>query len=388
MNNINAYPLIRERQQVLAEARSIIDHAEAANRDFTEDEQRRFDKLESRARHLASKISNTPPDGPLTFYSNRAGGGDIDALLSGEVRAIDLTTPDPAEYRTTLNVGADAAGGHTVPRSFVERLYQHIIESSSIRQTGVEVIRTDGGEELRYPKTSTHAGESAAIVPEGEAIGESNPEFSMVVLGSFKYGHMVRVTSELLQDTGVDLQGYLAREGGRALGNSSGVHFIGGSGVGQPQGLVPNVTVGKEAAATDALTADELIELYFAVLPEHRARGTWLMNDRTWSAVRKLKDGEQRYLVGDLGSGADARLLGRPVVIDPNVPEVEADARPILFGDHSSAYVIREAGPLRIERSDEIYFANDLVAWRFLWRLDGRVLDPQAVKCLHMADGS
>jgi HK97 family phage major capsid protein len=107
-----------------------------------------------------------------------------------------------------------------------------------------------------------------------------------------------------------------------------------------------------------------------------------MMNDTTWADVRGLKDSQGRFLVGDLSEGARARLLGRPVVIDPNVADMAANARSIVFGDFSG-YYIREAGPLRIERSAHLGFDTDTVLFRGLLRLDGRLVDASgAIKAL------
>jgi len=98
------------------------------------------------------------------------------------------------------------------------------------------------------------------------------------------------------------------------------------------------------------------------------------MNSSTWAAVRKLKDNQNNYLVDRLGNEGDLQLLGRPVVLDPNMPAMSSSAKSILFGDFS-AYFIRDVGSIRIERSDEFAFANDLVTFRFIGRFDGDLID-------------
>lgn len=140
------------------------------------------------------------------------------------------------------------------------------------------------------------------------------------------------------------------------------------------------------AGTGTSVTADLLIDLWASVIPEYRERGTWLMNSATWASVRKLKDSQQNYLVDRLGQEGDLRLLGRPVVLEPNMPNMAINAKSILFGDFS-AYVIRDVGSIRIERSDDFAFANDLVTFRFIQRTDGDLVDETgALK--HYANGA
>ncbi|MQA12961.1 MAG: phage major capsid protein [Pseudonocardiaceae bacterium] len=293
---------------------------------------------------------------------------------------VDLS--EAAEARS-LTVGTGSEGGDTAPASFVARLYEHMIETSGVRQAGPTVLTTSGGEDLAVPKTTGHG--TAAIVSEGATIGEDDPEFDTVTLGSFKYGSLIKVTNELLTDTSVDLVGYLARSFGRAVGNLSGEHFVSGSGSGEPEGLLGASTLGVTAAATDTVTADEVIDMFFTVIPEYRGRGTWLMTDSMWAKIRKLKDADDNYLVGPIADGGVLRLLGRPVVIDPYVDEPAADAKTILFGDFS-AYYIRQVSGLRFERSDDVGFDTDTVWFRVLHRLDGRLVDGSgAIKHLAQA---
>ena len=185
-----------------------------------------------------------------------------------------------------------------------------------------------------------------------------------------------RAAAELIDDSGVDLVGYLARQAGRAIGNASGAHFITGDGSSKPNGVVTASTLGVTGASgqSGAPSADELIDLHFSVIPEYRRAGTWLMSDATWAGVRKLKDSDKQYLVDRLGSAGELSLLSRPVVIDTNVADTGVSAKSVLFGDFS-AYYIRDVRELRFERSDDYAFNQDLVTFRALLRTDGDLID-------------
>jgi HK97 family phage major capsid protein len=145
---------------------------------------------------------------------NRA--SELRSFLRGERgRFYDVNPEGPVDYRTLVK-GTSTAGGNTVPTGFYDRLIAHLIEVSAIMQAGATILNTNSGEVIQVPKTTAHS--SAAIVTEGNSIGVSDPAFGQVPLGAYKYGTMIQVSRELLDDTGVDLEGYLAMQAGRALG--------------------------------------------------------------------------------------------------------------------------------------------------------------------------
>jgi HK97 family phage major capsid protein len=389
-----ALQLKHERGQLHERLNEILSKAEQQGRDLTANEQKNYDEVDGQLRTLDRQIErreaaeqrdrdlatiDTPGGAAAAgLLRGAAESGEIRDVLHGEQTSTTIELRDLAHR--DLSVGSDPAGGATVPQQFRERLYEHLVAAAAIRQTNATVVTTTGGEDLSIPTTTAHQG--AAIVAEGDPIGEADPTFDVVTLGAFKYGNLTRVTSELLADTAIDLEGYLARDVGRAIGNTAGAHFVTGTGSGQPQGVVPAVTVGRTATNPDSVTADDLLALFFSVIPSYRRDGYWMMNDTTWADVRGLTDSQGRFLVGDLSEGAQARLLGRPVVIDPNVADIAANARSIVFGDFSG-YYIREAGPLRIERSAHLGFDTDTVLFRGLLRLDGRLVDASgAIKAL------
>ena len=214
---------------------------------------------------------------------------------------------------------------------------------------------------------------------EGAAIGASDPAFAKRTLGAYKYGVLIQVSSELLADTGVDLEGYLAMQAGRALGNAFGAHLVTGTGSSQPTGVITSASTGVTGGAgvTGAFTADNLIDLYFSVIAPYRNSQScsWLMKDSTLAAVRKLKDTTNQYLwQPSVQVGVPDTLLGKPVVTDPNVAAVALSAKSVAFGDFS-AYFVRQVNGVRFERSDDYAFNTDLVTFRALLRGDGLTVD-------------
>lgn len=379
--DINA--LIEQRNKVWHEAKALND--DAGTEAFSAEQSAQWDRLNDEIDQLdkriegvkkaeeRSKLFDAQPDPtPAPEKDQRAKDNETlrQMVAGGGKRAHEFTSE-----RRDLTVGSATAGGNTVPTGFYDTLVEHMIENSAIRQTNVTVITTDAGNDLQVPKTTTHP--TASIVSEGGAIGESDPVFGQVTLQAYKYGFMVQLSKELEQDTGVDLVGYLGRQGGQALANASGAHFVTGTGTGQPRGVSTASTLGVTGGTGvgGAFTADELIELFYSVIPAYRRNGSWMMSSAGIRTARQLKGSDNNYLwQPGLQVSEPDLLLGRPVYDDTNVADPATSAVSVLFGDLSK-YFIRDVRGVRIERSEDYAFNTDLVSWRFLFRTDGDLID-------------
>ncbi len=296
-----------------------------------------------------------------------------------ETRSLRPIAVSGLEERTGLNVGTSTAGGDLFNTSFRTILYSYLVFNSAIRQTRATILTTGGGEPLLLPKVTAHPTSAGTITPEAVTIGESDPTFDQGTLNSYKYGNLILVSSELEQDTQVDLLGYLAMAMGRALGNSSGVHFVTGDGSSKPNGVIHAAgtiarVVGGTPAASGA-TFSELTQVYDKIIPGYQVNAEWFMGQPAMQKVRALTNsqGTPIFLPSLYGSEPDM-LFGKPIILDPNVPSPASNATSIAFGDFST-YFIRDVGGLRFERSIDFKFDTDQVAYRALIRTDGDLLD-------------
>jgi HK97 family phage major capsid protein len=387
------------RANVWEQAKALADRAAEENRALSAEEEGEWQSLNAELDALDKRIKNVldgeqrakdaeeamsklrgEPRKKVTGNggTQAQGSEELRTFLRGEgPRVFDVVPDGPVDFRD-LTKGTSSAGGYTVPTGFYNRLMAHLIENSAILQTGPTVLNTQSGENIQVPKTTSHS--SAAIVAEAAAISESDPAFGQLTLGAYKYGVLIQVSRELLTDAGVDIEGYLSMQAGRALGNAFGTHMVTGSGSSQPRGVVTDATLGVTGATTGVsglFTADELIDLQYSVIAPYRASRScyWLTRDATLGKIRKLKDQNDQYLwQPSMIVGAPDTLLGKPIVTDPNVAAVATSAKSVLFGDFSQ-YFVRFAGAVRFERSDEYAFNTDLVTFRALLRADAALVD-------------
>lgn len=384
--------LQERRANVWEQAKELLDTAEKEKRDLTAEEEAKYqafnadlDKIDQRAKDLVEAEQRTKDAeaafaGLLAKPQEQERKSETDSELRrwarGEQRGIDIAPPAGVSFRDLVK-GTATAGGNTVPTTFYGKLMAHLIEVSGIMMAGPTVLSTAAGETIEIPVTTAHS--SAALTAEAAALTESDPAFAKRTLGAYKYGVLLQASSELLSDTGVDLEGYLAMQAGRALGNAFGVHAITGDGSSKPTGVITTASTGVTGGTgvVGAFTADNLIDLYYSVIAPYRNSTScgWLMRDATLGAARKLKDGQGQYLwQPSIQVGAPDTLLGKPVHTDPNVAAPALSAKSVAFGDFSQ-YFVRLAGGVRFERSDDYAFNSDLTTFRAIIRADGLLVD-------------
>ncbi len=403
--------LLERRARVYEQAKDITERIAGENRDFTAEEQRSWDQymaemdaLDKRAQDikaaeeraasteaaLVAADGGRTPEGRAQLDKGNLSkdNAELRAVARGEKRDYEAMPSRFGLVETRdLAKGTTTAGGFTVPTSFHDQLIEHLIQNSAILQTNPFVLNTGSGENLQISKTTSHS--AAVIVGENTPGADSDPVFGQVTLGAFKYMFIIQAPRELLEDTGVDLTGYLARESALALANGFGAHAVTGTGSSQPRGVMLDATTGFTPAAGLIAgggfgaqgTADQgydiLINVFHSVIPQYRNSSScyWMMNDNTASRVRKIKDTTGQYVwQPSVQVGQPDLILSKPVVIDPNVASVGANAKSIAFGDFSK-FAVRFAGGVRFDRSDEFAFSSDQATFRAILRADAALVD-------------
>lgn len=381
------------------QAKALLDTAETDSRDLTAEEEATYvrlnteiDSTDQRMKALVDgeqraadaeaafrAILDKPEDrsAPKTEADPQA---DLRKFLAGDgPRSFEVRSDRPmgtAEFRALSKLTA-GAGANTVKTSFYNRLVAHLIEVSGIMQCGPTVLNTTGGEQIQVPKTTSHS--TAALIAEAGTITASDPAFGQVPLDAYKYAFLLQVSSELVVDTSVDLEGYIAMQAGRALGNAFGTHAVTGTGTSQPNGVVTAATLGVTGGTgvSGAFTYDNVADLFFSVIAPYRnsASAGWLLKDSSLAAVRKVKDSQGRPLwEPTMVPGNPDTLFGKPVNTDPNVAAVALSAKSLVFGDFSQ-YFVRMVDGIRFERSVDYAFNSDLITYRAILRADGDLVD-------------
>jgi HK97 family phage major capsid protein len=390
------------------EARAIIEKGAEENRELTAEEQGTWQRMMEELDNIDGKIEGVlnaekrqaasddafnaigkrTPDARATAAYAASDGRDINAELrsflrgdQGAPRHMDVAHNQalgPINYRILQsNTGSSTS---VLPTDFYDALIAHLIEVSGVMQAGPTVLNTAGGETLQVPKTTAHSTSSGLTAAQAATLPSSDPAFALATLSSYKYGILLQVARELIDDSGVDLIGYLAMQAGRAIGNKFGSDLVTGTGTSQPTGFMTSATIGITGTTTGkggAAQYSDLVDLEYSVIAPYRQSRScyWIAQDKTIGGFRKIVDANSRPIwEPSMVLGSPDLLLGKPLVADPFMPAVATGAQSVAFGDFSQFFV-RLVGGIRFERSDDFLFGSDLVAFRAVLRGDGVLVD-------------
>lgn len=297
------------------------------------------------------------------------------------------------EIQAGLSTLSDPDGGFLVPEDYEQAIDRVALSVSAMRR--LATVRTIGTD--TFKKLVNQGGASSGWVGEKGARAETNtPTLTEIAINTKEIYAMPAATQTLLDDSRVDIAGWLADEVSIEFSEQESEAFIHGNGVEQPRGIaaypmvanssyvwgkVGYITSGNASLVNDL---DKLIDLQHALKPVYRNGAAWLMNDATLATIRKMKDGDGNYVwVPGLKDGAPDTLLGKPVEIDDNVDDIGAGKYPIFFANFKRAYLIIDRQGVRVLRDP--YTSKPYVLFYTTKRVGGGIVMYEAIKALKVS---
>ena len=285
------------------------------------------------------------------------------------------------EIKNALEEGMDSEGGYLVPDEYEQKLVESLEEENIFRSLA-NVIQTSSGDR-KIPVVATKG--TASWVDEEGTIPESDDSFGQVSIGAYKLATLIKVSEELLNDSVFNLESYIATEFGRRIGNKEEEAFIVGDGTGKPTGILAasgGGQLGKTTTSTTSITFDDVIDLYYSLSSPYRKNASFIMNDSTVKAIRKLKDGNGNYIwQPSMTAGVPDTILNCPVYTSTYVPTIAAGNKTVVFGDYSYYWIADRQGR-SFKRLNELYAVTGQVGFVASQRVDGKLILPEAVKYL------
>ena len=379
-------------------AKNILDVATAEKRDLTPEESQTYERISKELEDRQATIEKLRADEARELRLDaatrefadqvrpvadaprgvRSDAEVIRSMAKGEIRSHSFEKRDVVKTST----------GSPVPTSFYDQVIMLARHIGPMLSTST-VLNTASGENLQIPSLAQYS--TAAITGEGTAISESDPIFnSFITLGAYKYSFLVQLSTELIEDAGVDILGFLATEVGNELGYRVNAALTTGTGSSQPKGIVVASSLGVTGATATSgvFTADNLIDLVYSVDTAGRrlAGSGFQMNAASIGKMRKLKDTAGTYVFQPaLSADAQDLLLGYPVFENPAMADTATSAKSVIFG-HLPSYYVRQVGGIRLDRSDDYAFNAGLVTFRATMRVDGNL--PQTSHVKHFIGGA
>ena len=289
-----------------------------------------------------------------------------------------------------------ADGGYLVDPQTADRIRSMLLATSSLRSIANVVQVEASSFDVIVDRSEVGSGWATETGAQAET---ATPIIERISVKLHELSAMPKASQRLLDDSAFDVEGWLAEKIATRFTRAEAAAFINGDGVDKPKGIllpakvanaswtwgqIGYVPTGAAAdfAATNAV--DCIVNLVYALGADYRANGTFVMNSKTVGAVRKMKDADGRFMWSDgLAANEPARLMGYPVLVCEDMPDVGANAYPIAFGDFRAAYTIAERPDLRILRDP--FSAKPNVLFYANKRVGGDITDYAAIKLLKVA---
>lgn len=221
----------------------------------------------------------------------------------------------------------------------------------------------------------------AEFIPDGGQIPiyDGINDFTINTVDSHKLAAFIKLDEDFVSDAAFGIEDYLTKRFAGNFANAEDKAFICGSGVDEPTGILNDGNGAEVGATASALIYDDVISLYFSIKPKYRKKAVWLMNDNTAMALRKLKDKDGNYL----WNNSNDTILGKQVLISEFMPDADAGAKPIAFGDFSYYWAIFRKR-ISVRSLTEKFVLNNQIGYLAFEFLDGKLVRRDAVKVLQI----
>ena len=292
-------------------------------------------------------------------------------------KGIENLEPDE---KKALTVSNDSTGGYLAPPEYVRELLKTVTEISPVRS--VARVRSTGQRSIQVPKRS---GQFSAqwVSEQGTRSETTGYNVALEEIPAHELYALVDISEQNLEDTVFDLEAEMQSEFAEQFAKAEGTAFVSGNSVGKPEGLLTNGDVGEANSGNGtALLADGLITLVHSIKSEYSRNGSFVFNRSTLSAIRKLKDTAGQYVFQagmSLQGGVPNTILGYPYVEATDMPDVAANAYPVLFGDFSRAYMIVDRVALAVSRDPFTQATSGNVRYVARRRVGGQVVQAEAI---------
>jgi HK97 family phage major capsid protein len=323
--------------------------------------------------------------------ANRLGGGDPEQE-SDEVEKKAFETflrkgreALSADEVKTLRVSDDTAGGYLATAEFTTEVDKQLVQFSPIR-AAARVGQTASGSVIIPKRTGKPTG---GWVGETETRTGTESTYGQAEVPVEEMACYVDVSNKLLEDAAINVAAEVAFDLAEEFGRMEGAAFVSGNGVKKPLGFMSDTNVAYSVSGSASVIADSdggvdgLIDLMYALHPFYRSRGVFMANGTTIGKLRKLKDGDKNYIwQPSVQAGQPDTLLGRPIIEAPDMPDIQAGAFPLVFGDFTSAYRIFDRVGLSFLRDPLTQATSGVTRFHARKRVGGRLIRAEAIRKL------
>ena len=377
--------LTEQRAEIVEQMKTLAEMVQKEERAMTEEEDQQFSELDDKVKAIDSTIAKLDRARDLKLNVLSKDKKEELKTEEQEERAFEryiraVCSGEPYQERAGEQNITMGNNGAVIPSTIANRIITTVKDMCPIfaKATIYNVKGT-----LKIPKwglaNSTHD-INVSYQEEFTDITADAGKFTSIDLSGYLAGALVLIGKSVVNNAAVDVVGFVITEMSKKISEFLEKELLIGT-EGKATGALSCANK-KIAAAAAAITADELVELQAMVKQVFQKDACWIMNPDTFTAIRKLKDGNNRYLLQDDITGEfPYRLLGKPVYLSDNMPKIAAGAKSILYGDLSGLSVnMREN--ISIQVLLEKYATQHAVGFVSWFEFDAKITEEQKLAVL------
>ena len=396
----NVKAQIERKNDLITRAESLVNTAESEKRELTEAEAAELAEIRDDIQRI-KKYLEIVDDIDDARPSKDVEGDKKEAhdVIDGEDKRAcgDEKARELAETRAFANyirgeVSHERAGelapstnynGKIIPTTIARKIIAKVYDICPILDKS-EKYNVKGNLEIPYyPVASDNI--TCAYAAEFTDLASSTGNFSTVTLGSFLAGALTKVSRSLVNNTDFDLVAFVVKEMALSIARFIEHELL--IGTTSPAAKVLGLSTAANVVELDSSTAiegNDLIDLQDSIKDVYQANAIWIMSPATRTALRKLKDDVGRYLLNDdITAPFGHTLLGKPVYVSDNMPDIGAGVKSIYYGD-MSGLATKFSEELSIQVLREVYAAQHAIGVVGWIEFDAKVQDQQKIAVLKM----
>ena len=388
---------IEKQNDLITRAEALVNKAESEKRELTEDEAAELaeirDDIQRIKKYLdiVDEIDDSRPsekvEGEVKEAKNVIDGEDARACGDDKARAIQEERAFENFLRNKVvheRAGelAPASNGAIIPQTIAKKIIELVYDICPILDKS-EKFNVKG--KLSVPVYPADASTQITVdyATEFEDLSSSTGNFTSVDLDGFLAGALTKISESLINNVDFDIVGFVVKrmaydiarfiEGELLNGTENKVEGLSGA---------TNITTG---GAADAITADELISFQGTIKDVYQEGAMWIMSPKTRDALRLLKDDVGRYLLNDdITSPFGKVLLGKPVYVSDNMPDIGAGKVAIYYGE-MDGLATKFSEEVHIKVLRELYAAQHAIGVVGWFEFDSKVINNQKIAVFKMA---
>lgn len=398
--------LMEKKNDLITQAEEVLNKAKAENRSLTEEEAQEIEnlkkeveginrsiELEEEVRSMGNykeKVEDEPKEEGEKLETRAVKvGNDTIQVREDEIKAFEKYIRGYINERDGELTPASGSGGAMIPTTIVDWVIRKVYDISPILDRSQKFNVKGKVAVPFYPADSNNI--TVAYAEEFTPLASSSGGFDTVVLEGYLAGALTKVSRSLINNTEFDIVAFVVNEMALQIARFIEKELL----IGTPATLDPEapakvlglstLTNKVTASATNVITADEVVKLHDKIKDVFQTNAIWIMSPNTRTALRLLKDEMGRYLLqDDISLPFGVALLGKPVYVSDNMPDIGAGEDIIYYGDMKGLGT-KFSENINIEVLRERYadeHAYGVIGW---FEFDGKVIDEQQIAKLTMA---